>query len=116
MARSGYHTNSTVSVFTFSNRVNLTVAAYCAGVEAAHPAAFLALCDGDTQPGCSNKRVSKSVSKTIDFTDDCLRFREESPTLSQVEKRLIEILCLTMGVLGCSDRCRGGRVGPEGTR
>ena len=51
-------------------------------VERVRPSAFLALCDGDTSAGCSNKRVSHAVAKTIEFTDSCLARAAASPALA----------------------------------
>ena len=51
-------------------------------VEQIRPSAFLALCDGDTRAGCSNKRVSHAVAKTVEFTDSCLTRAAASPALA----------------------------------
>ena len=79
--RTGYHTNSAVSVWCRENREAVTPLEYMEGVAAVMPELFVALCDGDTEPGCSNKRISKSVSKTINFLDTCAGQRDLTPNL-----------------------------------
>lgn len=81
--RSGYHNNNSVSVWSNNNRELITPTRFMESVKNIKPALFLALCDGDTEPGCSNKRVSKSVSKTIDFLDTCLELKNSTPSLSE---------------------------------
>ena len=46
------------------------------------PDVFVSLCDGDTPADCSNKRLSKSVSKTVDFLDKCLDYKSEMRDLA----------------------------------
>ena len=79
--RSGYHNNSGVSVWFRQDRHDVTPLDYMTGVSCLMPDMFLSLCDGDTAPGCSNKRVSKSVSKTISFLDTCQGQRDLSQSL-----------------------------------
>lgn len=57
-------------------------ASYMEVVARARPAVFLALCDGDTRQGCSNKRISHSVSKSIEFLDTCLAKAALYPALA----------------------------------
>ena len=38
-------------------------------------------CDGDTPAGCSNKRISHSVAKSIEFLDSCIEKASINPTL-----------------------------------
>ena len=54
---------------------------YIEGLKSLMPDMFLALCDGDTLPGCSNKRISKSVSKTVSFLETCSGQRDQTPSL-----------------------------------
>lgn len=70
--KSGYHNNNSISVWSNNNRELILPSTYMEAVEHIQPSVFLALCDGDTEPGCSNKRISKSVSKSLDFLDTCL--------------------------------------------
>lgn len=80
--RSGYHNNNSVSVWWRENRELVTAEKYIRTTELVKPQAMLALCDGDTPPGCSNKRISKSVSKTVQFLDSCLEMMEFSSSLA----------------------------------
>ena len=49
--RPGYHTNSAVSVWCRENMEAVTPREYMEDVAAVMPAVFVALCDGDTEPG-----------------------------------------------------------------
>jgi len=82
VTRSGYHNNNSISVWSNNNRELVTPTRFMEAMKHIQPTMFLALCDGDTEPGCSNKRVSKSVSKSIDFLDTCLELRNSTPSLS----------------------------------
>ena len=64
LTKSGYHNNN--SVWNRENRELGIPTTFMEGVKHIQPNLFIALCDGDTEPGCSNKRVSNSVSKSID--------------------------------------------------
>ena len=77
----GYHTTKSVSVWYRENRVLVSPLEYVRGVAAIQPDVFVALCDGDTEPGCSNKRISKAVSKTLDFLDTCIGQRDLTTSL-----------------------------------
>lgn len=41
------------------------------------PDIFVALSDGETPFGAANKRVTKAVSKSLDFLDVCLKRKQE---------------------------------------
>ena len=84
VTRSGYHNNNSISVWTSGNRELINPSIYMEAVKHIQPNILLALCDGDTEPGCSNKRISKSVSKSIDFLDSCMSIREYDSTLSKI--------------------------------
>ena len=79
--RSGYHNNNSVSVWWRDNRELVTAEQYIRSTELVRPQAMVALCDGDTPPGCSNKRISKSVSKSVQFLDSCQEMMEFSSSL-----------------------------------
>jgi len=83
LTKSGYHNNNSVSVWNRENRELVTPTTFMEGVKHIQPNLFIALCDGDTEPGCSNKRVSKSVSKSLDFLDSCLHLRSYDPSLAK---------------------------------
>jgi len=82
---SGYHTNNAVSVWTGGggkNKEVIDAKKYMQGIQALRPDVFVSLCDGDTPADCSNKRLSKSVSKTVDFLDKCLDYKSEMRDLA----------------------------------
>merc|ERR1719259_819808 len=70
--RTGYHNNASVSVWSRDNKEVVSPLDYIQGLSSLKPDSFLGLCDGDTLPGCSNKRVSKSVSKSLSFLETCI--------------------------------------------
>jgi len=84
LTKSGYHNNSSISVWTSNNRELINPHTYMEAVKHIKPNILLALCDGDTGQGCSNKRISKSVSKSIDFLDSCLNIREYDSSLQKM--------------------------------
>jgi len=79
--RTGYHNNTSVSVWSRDNKEVVTPLDYIQGLSSLKPDLFLGLCDGDTLPGCSNKRVSKSVSKSLSFLETCIGQRDCIPSL-----------------------------------
>lgn len=84
LTKSGYHNNKNISVWSNNNNRELvSPTTFMEAVEHIKPDLFIALCDGDTEPGCSNKRVSKSVAKSIDFLDTCIQLKSSTPSLSK---------------------------------
>jgi len=79
---SGYHGNINVSVWQACNRTVVDPKSFMQGIKAMNPDVFVSLCDGDTPPDCSNKRVSKSVSKSLEFLDECLEMKAEMVELT----------------------------------
>ena len=80
--RSGYNQKKSVSIWQYgTNQIHFDPLKFMAAVEAIKPAAMLALCDGDTPAGCSNKRISHSVAKSIEFLDSCIEKASINPTL-----------------------------------
>jgi len=79
--RTGYHNNASVSVWSRDNKEVVSPLDYIQGLSSLKPDSFLGLCDGDTLPGCSNKRVSKSVSKSLSFLETCIGQRDLTPSL-----------------------------------
>ena len=79
--KSGYHNTNAVSVWFRDNRVLVSPLEYIKGITAIQPDVFVSLCDGDTEMGASNKRISKAVSKTIDFLDTCIGQRDLTDSL-----------------------------------
>lgn len=83
--RSGYNRNKSVSIWQFgTNQVHVDPGQYMEVVRQARPAAFLALCDGDTKSDCSNKRISHSVAKSLLFLDSCLETVATDPALEGI--------------------------------
>jgi len=70
--RSGFNGNKQISIFNNGNNIGIDTHKYAELVTHIQPSAFVSLCDGDTPRNCSNKRVSKSVSRTLDFLDSLL--------------------------------------------
>jgi len=80
--RSGYNQKKSVSIWQYgTNQIHFDPLKFMSVVEAIKPAAMLALCDGDTPAGCSNKRISHSVAKSIEFLDSCIEKASINPTL-----------------------------------
>jgi len=80
--RSGYNKNKSVSVWQFgTNQEHVDPLRYIESAKNIKPAVFLALSDGDTKPNCSSKRISKSVSKSLEFLDSCLEKASICPVL-----------------------------------
>ena len=82
--KSGYHNTNAVSVWFRDNRVLVSPLDYIKGITAIKPDVFVSLCDGDTEMGASNKRISKAVSKTINFLDTCIGQRDLTDSLMKV--------------------------------
>ena len=49
------------------------------------PNYFVALCDNETPKDASNKRLGKSVSKTLDFLDVCIDKKRDDPNLKDTK-------------------------------
>jgi len=79
--KSGYHNTNAVSVWFRDNRVLVSPLEYIKGITAIQPDVFVSLCDGDTEMGASNKRISKAVSKTVDFLDTCIGQKDLTDSL-----------------------------------
>ena len=50
-------------------------------ISAMRPDIFVAICDGEAPKGASNKRLSRSVSKTLEFLDVCIEKKAQDPGL-----------------------------------
>ncbi|KAL6038562.1 hypothetical protein STEG23_023221, partial [Scotinomys teguina] len=76
----GYVTNKSVSVWGFGGRVEMTVSKFMAIQEALQPDWFQCLSDGEAScaEATSVKRARKSVDRSLQFLDSCLRLQEES--------------------------------------
>ena len=71
--RTGFHQNKSVSVFSYGNREAVDPKRFCDIVEASKPDIVIPICDGETPRDASNKRLSKAVSRSLTFLDDCLK-------------------------------------------
>ncbi|XP_071947810.1 queuine tRNA-ribosyltransferase accessory subunit 2-like [Antedon mediterranea] len=78
---SGYNDKSSVSIWVSAGRMKLQVEKYMSIQKSFKPDWYNALYDGDTPPGCSRKRVQKSINRTLTFLDKCLQIHEESDDL-----------------------------------
>ncbi|XP_006975816.1 queuine tRNA-ribosyltransferase accessory subunit 2 isoform X1 [Peromyscus maniculatus bairdii] len=81
----GYVTNKSVSVWGFGGRVEMTVSKFMAIQEALQPDWFQCLSDGEAScaDATSIKRARKSVDRSLQFLDSCLRLQEESEVLQK---------------------------------
>jgi len=80
--RHGYNQKKSVSIWQYgTNQIHFDPLKFMSLMEAIKPAAMLALCDGDTPAGCSNKRVSHSVAKSVEFLESCIEKASISPIL-----------------------------------
>eukprot|EP00058_Branchiostoma_floridae_P008202 XP_002593690.1 hypothetical protein BRAFLDRAFT_107671 [Branchiostoma floridae] len=82
----GYNFNKGVSVWGPGGRIKLEVADFMAIQKAFRPDWYQCLCDGDTASAdTSNKRVRKSVDRTLNFLDQCLEIHQKSQELTGSE-------------------------------
>ncbi|XP_078686964.1 queuine tRNA-ribosyltransferase accessory subunit 2-like [Branchiostoma floridae x Branchiostoma belcheri] len=82
----GYNFNKGVSVWGSGGRIKLEVADFMAIQKAFRPDWYQCLCDGDTtSPDTSNKRLRKSVDRTLNFLDECLEIHQKSQELKGSE-------------------------------
>ncbi|XP_019619109.1 PREDICTED: queuine tRNA-ribosyltransferase accessory subunit 2-like [Branchiostoma belcheri] len=82
----GYNFNKGVSVWGSGGRIKLEVADFMAIQKAFCPDWYQCLCDGDTtSPDTSNKRLRKSVDRTLNFLDECLEIHQKSQELKGSE-------------------------------
>lgn len=82
----GYTTNKTVSVWGSGGRKELTVAKFMALQKTVQPDWYLSMADGETwQTNTSQKRVRKSVDRTLAHLDECLLEHQKSPELEAVQ-------------------------------
>lgn len=77
----GHHEKGSLPIFTRTGRKNITPEEYMDIVEACQPDMFHALCDGDTQEHCSNKRAIKAVERTDNFSKCCIERHKNSDRL-----------------------------------
>eukprot|EP00095_Tigriopus_kingsejongensis_P000810 maker-scaffold941_size78300-snap-gene-0.16 protein:Tk00810 transcript:maker-scaffold941_size78300-snap-gene-0.16-mRNA-1 annotation:"queuine trna-ribosyltransferase subunit qtrtd1" len=81
--RLGYHQTRNVALWRQGNKMLVTPQSYMRAVTAAQPTVFVALCDGQTPPDASAKRIAQSAGKSLAFLDECLRLKDAAPTLSR---------------------------------
>ncbi|KAH9514674.1 Queuine tRNA-ribosyltransferase accessory subunit 2 [Bulinus truncatus] len=69
------------------SRVKMTTVVLLCGVkvERLNPDWFQAMSDGDTDLDCGNKRLAKSVNRTLDFLDEIVEAKRKSEERSAVE-------------------------------
>ena len=63
------------------NRYSVNATGYMRAISAMRPDIFVAICDGEAPKGASNKRLSRSVSKTLEFLDVCIEKKAQDPGL-----------------------------------
>lgn len=70
---SGHHEKDKLSLFTKAGRRILSPDDYMNQIELHQPDIFHTLCDGDTNQNCSKKRIIKSVERSENFFEACLK-------------------------------------------
>jgi len=75
--RSGYHGNKNVSVWVNCNREIVDPKKYAEFIRAAKPDLIVQLCDGDTPPDATRKRIAKATKKSLEFLDALLEWKQE---------------------------------------
>ncbi|EDV28066.1 uncharacterized protein TRIADDRAFT_53275 [Trichoplax adhaerens] len=79
-----YNENKSISVWTKTGRTKVTPDDYSKFVEVCRPSWYQSLCD--TVPAnASIKRTRKSVDRTLEFLDQCLKYREKHDSLKTSE-------------------------------
>jgi queuine tRNA-ribosyltransferase subunit QTRTD1 len=79
--RTGYNGAKNISVWNNCNRELVTPGRLMEFLGSAKPDIWVPLCDGDTPEGSSNKRISKSVKKSLEYLDTCLELKNDYPEL-----------------------------------
>lgn len=97
----GYNSKSTVAVWNSSGKINVTAHEYMRLIESMQPSLYQSLADGDVLPSDSRKRVIKSVDRSLQHLDDCLKFHTKSKALQNTE-----IVCVIEGGLLIDERKR----------
>eukprot|EP00088_Acartia_fossae_P039710 TRINITY_DN4132_c0_g1_i4.p1 TRINITY_DN4132_c0_g1~~TRINITY_DN4132_c0_g1_i4.p1 ORF type:complete len:401 (-),score=78.58 TRINITY_DN4132_c0_g1_i4:93-1295(-) len=82
--KSGYNQNKAISVWSGCNRNIVDVDGYKQFVRVAQPDIVVPLCDGDTPPDSTSKRINKAAKRTIDFLDSFLELKDENPKMNVV--------------------------------
>ncbi|PNF39844.1 Queuine tRNA-ribosyltransferase accessory subunit 2 [Cryptotermes secundus] len=79
----GFNERDTVSIWSRTGRKQLDPDKYMDMIEAFQPDMYQSLCDGDTNPTSSKKRVQKSINRSIAFLEKCLERHEKSEVLKE---------------------------------
>ncbi|ELT91169.1 hypothetical protein CAPTEDRAFT_225931 [Capitella teleta] len=80
----GFNTNKGVAVWGRPGKTEMTVEMHTRLTEALRPCVYQAMFDGDTPKDASNKRMKKSVDRSIQFLDLCLEEKKKSEVLRDV--------------------------------
>ncbi|CAG5116707.1 unnamed protein product [Candidula unifasciata] len=79
----GKNDNSGVAVWGKGGKIKLDTALFMKVQEAFQPDWFQAMSDGDTDRECGQKRLHKSVDRTLDFLDEIVEKMQNSQILSK---------------------------------
>ncbi|XP_044522706.1 queuine tRNA-ribosyltransferase accessory subunit 2 [Gracilinanus agilis] len=92
----GFITNKSVSVWGVGGRLEMTAAKFMAIQQALQPDWLQCLSDGEAlcADTSSSKRAKKSVDRSLDFLDECLKLQEQSEVLRS---------CVMIGVIEGGD-------------
>nr|XP_002130295.1 queuine tRNA-ribosyltransferase accessory subunit 2 [Ciona intestinalis] len=88
----GYNTNKSVAVWSSSGRKNFTPKLYMEFIQRMKPDVYQALADGDVTSSESRKRAIKSVNRTIQFLEECMKMHKEATVLKKSK-----IVCMVEG-------------------
>ncbi|XP_055896182.1 queuine tRNA-ribosyltransferase accessory subunit 2-like isoform X1 [Biomphalaria glabrata] len=79
----GKNDNSGVAVWGKGGKIKLDTSLFMKIQESFCPDWFQAMSDGDTDVSCGNKRLVKSVDRTLDFLDEIVEAKNKSEVLSK---------------------------------
>lgn len=77
------------------HNLQITVKDYCEIITSCKPDSYETLLDYDTLPGCSNKRITKAVSRTIGFVKEMV----EEGSLPDKVYFLLQLMSLQLSSL-----------------
>ncbi|CAK8694308.1 unnamed protein product [Clavelina lepadiformis] len=98
---SGYNTNKTVAVWGAGGKISVTPQSYMKLVEVLKPDIFQVLADGDVLKAESRKRIIKSVNRSVQYLDECIKHHQQSKPLENSK-----MICMIEGGNNLEERKR----------
>ncbi|XP_003748497.1 queuine tRNA-ribosyltransferase accessory subunit 2 [Galendromus occidentalis] len=80
----GNNDSAGVAIWKPAGRVRLSSENLVELISVFKPSAYQALTDGDTPQNCSNKRLNHSVTRSVDYLEECLKLHGEQSLKSGV--------------------------------